>query len=392
MLVFALLLTGCSIAETLLDTTDAPKATPGSAEIVVVSDAGQPLPSATPQTDAALPEDQVENDASSQNETTEPSALTTSPTTGRPLPEGAVYRPILAVIDNAAPSRPQTGLMLADIVYEFPLDRSDHSTRFLAVFSDEIPLKIGPIRTSRAYLANTALEWGGLYVSLGDPEEASVDYPLLVASGLRFRVQNDGEAASFFYRDKTITSIAEHTRFFKAFDYADANYSFSVMPSGNRFQFQSGVTYAKGKPFVSIGIPFTSSDSDRVVFTYDAATNRLTRRDKNSKSVLVESNTITPTEDVIGYVSEPISVQNLIVQYVRVSAYDTSYRNITVTGSGDCDFFISGRYVSGTWSRATLGDPTTYKLYDGSIIRLEPGNTWIEMMPNTREIKIRFSA
>ena len=167
MLVFALLLTGCSIAETLLDTTDAPKATPGSAEIVVVSDAGQPLPSATPQTDAALPEDQVENDASSQTETTEPSALTTSPTTGRPLPEGAVYRPILAVIDNAAPSRPQTGLMLADIVYEFPLDRSDHSTRFLAVFSDEIPLKIGPIRTSRAYLANTALEWGACMFRLG---------------------------------------------------------------------------------------------------------------------------------------------------------------------------------------------------------------------------------
>ena len=359
----------------------------------MVSDAGQPLSSATPQAEATLPDDSVEDETSTQDEAAEQqSALTTSPTTGRPLPEGAVYRPVLAVMDNAAQSRPQTGLMLADIVYEFPLDRSDHSTRFLAVFSDEIPLRLGPVRTSRAYLADTALEWGGLYVSLGDPEEAGVDYPLLAGSGLRFRVQNSGEAASFFYRDKTITSIAEHTQFFKAFDYTEANYSFSVMPSGNRFQFQSGVTYAKGKPFVSIGIPFSSSDSDRVVFTYDAATNRLTRRDKNSKNVLVESNTITPTEDVIGYVSEPISVQNLIVQYVRVSAYDTSYRNIAVTGSGDCDFFISGRYVTGTWSRPTLGDPTTYKLYDGSIIRLEPGNTWIEMMPNTRAIKIRLSA
>jgi hypothetical protein len=67
------------------------------------------------------------------------------------------------------------------------------------------------------------------------------------------------------------------------------------------------------------------------------------------------------------------------------------YRNIAVTGGGDCDYFINGRHVTGTWSRPSLADPTTYKLYDGSIIRLEPGNTWIEMMPNTRTIKVRYS-
>ena len=34
-----------------------------------------------------------------------------SPTTGRPLPESAVYRPVLVAIDNAAQARPQTALM-----------------------------------------------------------------------------------------------------------------------------------------------------------------------------------------------------------------------------------------------------------------------------------------
>ena len=37
-----------------------------------------------------------------------------SPTTGRPLPEGAVYRPVLVAMDNAAQARPQTALMLAE--------------------------------------------------------------------------------------------------------------------------------------------------------------------------------------------------------------------------------------------------------------------------------------
>jgi hypothetical protein len=50
-------------------------------------------------------------------------------------------------------------------------------------------------------------------------------------------------------------------------------------------------------------------------------------------------------------------------------------------------YFINGRAVFGSWSRPTLNDPTSYTLYDGSIVRLEPGNTWIMMMPSTRQIK-----
>lgn len=393
-LAIALLLCGCSIVKTLLDEPDVPQATPGSASVVVMTDSGQSFHLATPDANEAryaAPSD-AKTDAAEPSATDKAETpLTVSPSTGRPLPEGAVYRPMLAVIDNAAQARPQTGLMLADVVYEFPLDRSDHSTRYLAVFSDELPLRLGPIRTSRAYLADTALEWGGLYVSLGDPEQAGSSYPLLAASGIHSLVLNEGSASEFFYRDKTITSIEEHTLFLKALDYAKSNGTASESPVTNRFQFQSDVTYKKGKPFVSVGIPFSSSDTDRVVFTYDAATNRLIRSDKNSKNVLGESKTLTPTENVIGYVSEPITTQNLIVQYVRISSYDTVYRSIAVTGSGDCDYFINGRHVTGTWSRPSLEEPTTYQLYDGSIIRLEPGNTWIEMMPNTRTIKIRYS-
>ena len=374
----------------MLEETDAPQATPGSAAVVVLTDAGQPLSSATPEADEALADRSANASKATPEATAEAKPLTISPSTGRSLAKGAVYRPILAVIDNAAQARPQTGLMLADVVYEFPLDRIDHSTRFLAVFSDEIPLRVGPIRTSRAYLADIALEWGGLYVSLGDPEQAGSNYPLLTASGIRFPVQNTGDAADYFFRDKTVTSIEEHTLFFKAFDYADYDGSYTAEPRSDRFQFQSDVSYKKGKPFSSVGIPFSSSDSDRVVFTYDAKTNRMIRSDKNSKNVLGESKTLTPNQSVIGYESEPITTQNLIIQYISVSSYDTMYRNIAVTGSGDCDYFINGRHVTGVWSRPALSDPTTYKLYDGSIIRLEPGNTWIEMMPNTRTIKVRY--
>lgn len=382
---------GCSIAETLLDETASPQTTPPDENVVVIDDTQTPGTSA----DTAEAEDALAGeDAETARQTDaaqakEASAQDVSATTGRPLPEGSVYRPVLVVIDNAAQSRPQTGLMLADIVYEFPLDRTDHVTRYLAVFADEIPQRAGPVRDSRTYLADTAAEWGGLYVSAGDPENVSDGYTLLEDAGLALYVENAGDAASFFYTDKTVTAIEEHTLFFKVLEYADAFYSESSAVRAERFLFESGVQYEKGKSFESVGIPFTSSDAERVVFTYDEETNLLTRSDKNSKSALGVSKTLTPTDSVLGYENEPITVQNLIVQYVRVSAFDKTFRTIAVTGSGDCDFFINGQYVSGSWSRPTLEDVTTYSLYDGTTIRLEPGNTWIEMMPASHAISVR---
>ena len=382
-----LLLSGCSVIQTITGTSP-DQSTAEEAEIVVVTDASgsNSAPAATATPLVALGEE-AQEEALDESPSPTPFHEGISPTTGRPLPEGAVYRPVLIAMDNAAQARPQTALMLADIVYEFPLDRTDHGTRYLALFSDELPTRVGPVRSSRTYLAEVAQEWDGLYVSLGDPELPSEGYPLLKDSGIRFHVENTGDAANYFYRDKTITAIEEHTSFFQVLSYVENNYHFTVSFSDTRFTFEHGVSYDKGKEVVSVGIPFTSSDPERVLFTYDKAKNLFVRSDKNSKNVLGESKSLTPTDDALGYENELITVQNLIVQYVHMSAFDTNYRSIAVTGKGDCMYFINGRAVFGNWSRPTLSDPTSYTLYDGTILRLEPGNTWIMMMPSTRQIK-----
>lgn len=383
------LLCGCSVIETVSGIDMQQDNATSDAEIYILPDAAEESTEAGEA--AATPVADAQQEA-------EPSPSPTplnegiSPTTGRPLPEGAVYRPVLVAIDNAAQSRPQTGLMVADIVYEFPLDREDHSTRYLALFSDTLPARVGPVRTSRAYLADTALEWGGLYVSLGDPEQVFDGYPLLKDSGILNHVENTGDAADFFYHDKTITAIEEHTNFFQLLPYVEANSEFTAAISKTRFAFEKGVLYEKGKEFQSVGVPFTSSDSERVLFTYDAIKNVIVRSDKNSKKVLGESKSLTPTDDVLGYVNESITIQNLIVQFVRVSSYDEGFRSIAVTGKGECMYFVNGRAVFGSWSRPTLADTTSYLLYDGTQLRLEPGNTWIMMMPSTRDIKIRYIA
>ena len=382
-------LSGCSVVHTIMGGSPSASETQESASIVVVTDSAPLAATSEPESDAT---EATEPDGATQEETTEAADHeSVSPTTGRPLPEGAVYHPVLVVMDNAAQSRPQTGLMLADIVYEFPLDRTDHVTRYLALFSDELPERVGPVRSSRTYLADTALEWDGLYVSQGDPENLAEGYPLLAASGIHFRVTDDGSAADYFYRDKTITAVEEHTLFFKLREYVEAHYNYTSKAVNTRFIFEHGVQYDKGKEFTSIGIPFSSSDPERVFFSYDKMRNLLVRSDKNSKNVLGESKSLTPTDDVLGYENESITVQNLIVQYVRVSTFDSNFRSIPVIGEGDCVYFINGRTVTGKWKRASLNEPTSYVLYDGTALRLEPGNTWIMMMPNLGDIKVRYA-
>ena len=382
-------LSGCSVVHTIMGGSPSASETQESASIVVVTDSAPLAATSEPDSEAT---EATEPDGATQEETTEAADHeSVSPTTGRPLPEGAVYHPVLVVMDNAAQSRPQTGLMLADIVYEFPLDRTDHVTRYLALFSDELPERVGPVRSSRTYLADTALEWDGLYVSQGDPENLAEGYPLLAASGIHFRVTDDGSAADYFYRDKTITAVEEHTLFFKLREYVEAHYNYTSKAVNTRFIFEHGVQYDKGKEFTSIGIPFSSSDPERVFFSYDKMRNLLVRSDKNSKNVLGESKSLTPTDDVLGYENESITVQNLIVQYVRVSTFDSNFRSIPVIGEGDCVYFINGRTVTGKWKRASLNEPTSYVLYDGTALRLEPGNTWIMMMPNLGDIKVRYA-
>lgn len=382
------LCSGCSVAETLLDVTKSPEVTPSDANLVVIADTKQPEATDAPAEERA--EEPSADEADQTPAPTETPAPSASFTTGRELPEGFVYRPVLAVIDNAAQSRPQTALMLADVVYELPLDRTDHTTRYLAVFSDVIPERVGPIRDSRTYLAEVAREWGGLYLSAGDPSDLREGYPLLNDAGLRFRAENSGTAADYFYRDKTVTAIEEHTLFFKAREYAETNFTADVAASAERFAFEEGVSYEKSKKFLSVGIPFTSSDQERVLFTYDEKTNLLTRSDKNSKNVPGISKSLTPVDNALGYENEQITVQNLIVQFVYVTSFDTLYRTVEVVGDGDCYFFINGQVIIGSWSRPTIDDVTTYKAYDGSIVRLEPGNTWIEMTPVSKAIKIRY--
>ena len=76
-------------------------------------------------------------------------------TTG--LPTEAPYQPVMVVIENSTDARPHTGLQTADVVYEVPVEGD--ITRFIAVFQDDVPTGVMPVRSGRAPFLCIQAEW-----------------------------------------------------------------------------------------------------------------------------------------------------------------------------------------------------------------------------------------
>ncbi|WP_164931589.1 DUF3048 domain-containing protein [Longirhabdus pacifica] len=79
-------------------------------------------------------------------------------------------RPIMFMVENSPAARPQSGLHMADIVYEILAE--GEITRFVAVYQSEQPEIIGPIRSIRSYFVELAYEMDTLVVHAGWSQSA----------------------------------------------------------------------------------------------------------------------------------------------------------------------------------------------------------------------------
>lgn len=83
---------------------------------------------------------------------------------------------------------------------------------------------------------------------------------------------------------------------------------------------------------------------------------------------------------------------NVIVQFVQVTYGPWAENsegglevqaNLYNNASGQAEVFRSGVEVSGTWSRSSLGQSTQFTSSTGQNIALQPGPTWVELVPST---------
>ena len=82
------------------------------------------------------------------------------------------------------------------------------------------------------------------------------------------------------------------------------------------------------------------------------------------------------------------SAANVVVMTVQTftgpwveSAGGAREVEVVATGSGPLVVLRGGAAITGTWNRSNLNQPATLTASDGTTIPLQPGNTWVELVP-----------
>ncbi len=275
--------------------------------------------------------------------------VSTSPFTGEKLDDGP--SPVLAVkIDNVEAARPQTGLADADIVYVEQVEGG--LSRFLAVYSEDLPDLIGPVRSGREsdlelleQFGEPAFAYSGIQGAL---EPLFEDAPLFRvtpdAAPEGYSRGSDRPAPYNLYGDPAALLDAAPD----ASEASDIGFRFGDAPAGGG---EAAEKY--DVPFPAAGFTFTwSADDERWEVALDG-----------------EASDAAPATVVVQNVSVRES------EYHDVTGAYTPYTE--TTGSGTATVLRDGRAYEAEWSRSSADDGTEFTTPDGDPMRFAPGPVWV---------------
>jgi DUF3048 family protein len=287
-----------------------------------------------------------------------------APLTGLPDASGATKsRPSIAVkIDNAPEARPQSGLDVADVVYEEVVEGG--VTRFIAIFHSAAPPVAGPVRSVRPMDPDILSAYHGLVAYSGG-------IPAFVSMLRSAPVQdvNVDVATDAYSWDKA--RRAPHNEYVSPEKLWPKAKGDKAAPPQAMFEFR-----AAGEPFGdadAAGVSITYSPRASATYDWDAASGAYKRIENGTAHMAASGAQIAP--------------QNVVIQFVttRTLGYkDQSGTNVVesnVVGSGDAWILSNGRITKGHWSKSSQASVTKYTDSANNPVKLTAGRTWVHFAP-----------
>lgn len=333
-----------------------------------------PTPTATftpvPPTATATPEPQ------SQQPTPPPPDV--NPLTGLKVENEALLDriPVAIKVSNSVEVRPQSGLNMADIVFEHFAEGG--ITRFTAVFYGQDPGKVGSVRSGRLI----DLEIPAMYHAIFGYSGSS--------AGVKERIRNSdlfpeyiaapdfGVGAPTFYRIPQEGKAFEHTLFSdpEALRALAEERGINERPEYTKYMAFSESLPAGGQPMEYVEISYLAN-SWIAQWQYDATSGSWFRSMGGSRH----------TDALTG---EQISAENVIVVYANHLETDILEDTwggghmsiqIQVWGTGPVLVFRDGTMINGQWSRQDRHEMMTFTYGDQVPLPLKPGNHWVQLVP-----------
>lgn len=286
-------------------------------------------------------------------------------------------RPIAVMIDNNIDAQPQAGLNDAYMVYEIIVEGGE--SRLMALFKGVSLDKIGPVRSSRHYFLDYALENDAIYVHYGWSPQAQSDISSLGVNN----INGISETTKEFWRVKDKRSphnVATSTE--KILEIANRKGYRTTSSQDSVLNYTTDeVNLDEGQVAEDITIPYSASN--RVEWIYNSETKRYTRYSKGDKQ----------TDWTTG---EDITAKNIIVEFIANSTLNDGEnkgrQTMNTIGSEEGYYITNGKAIKITCEKTTRSSQTVYKDENGNEIDVNDGNTFVQICPINANVTIEALA
>lgn len=284
--------------------------------------------------------------------------------------ENSKSRPFAVMIDTSDAGRGNhTGLQDAYLTYEIITEGG--ITRMMALFKDQDTSLIGPVRSSRHYFLDYAMENDAIYAHYGWSDRAKDDIVSLDIDNLN-GITN---ASGAYWRDNNL--YAPHNVFTKISNLKD-----SAKDKGYDLESNHGLLLNYSIKNLDLNEEENAVIANQVTipFSYYHTT---TYAYNAEEKVYYRSINEEPHSDYV--TKEQYHVKNIIIAKIENYSFDSYGRqDLENIGSGDGYFVTNGHAIPIKWSKESRSSKTVYTKLDGTELKVNDGNTAIEIEPITQ--------
>jgi len=271
--------------------------------------------------------------------------------------------PVLVVkIDDTSMAHPQIGLEDADLVYIEQVEGG--STRLAAVFSSQIPTRIGPVRSARISDIELLAQYGRVGFAYSGAQSRMLQ--IIAAANLHDLGAQRNSPTIFTTDPNRIQPYAMVLR-------ADLLMEFAK---------SKGMEFAQAK---SIGWKFGKATDEGVAITsaqvsWPASSYYVHWSKEEDRWLLDFRKTPNVTES-----GQRLGASTYVIQLVSItdSIYKDKNGGITplseTVGSGSGYILRNGKSIKATWSRPTAEEGTRWMSMKGEEITFEKGQIWVAL-------------
>jgi hypothetical protein len=284
-------------------------------------------------------------------------------------------RPMLIKVSNLPRDvRPQWGLSLADIVFEYYTEEG--STRFAALFYGNDANMVGPIRSGRFIDGHLVRGYKAVF-AFGSAYEAEMNRYL------------DSEYANRLVVEGSSTPLTRYDP--NGYDYLMVSTSdlsaYATQKGINARQDLNGMFFKPvapdgGQPGTQAIVRYSGSIFNR--WDYDPATGKYLRFSDTLDDFNSQNEKYAQLTDRL--TKQPIAFDNVVFLYASHELYAPGIYDILLSGSGAAYAFRDGQVYQVTWQRNDT-DVVSLANPDGTPFAFKPGTTWFEVVGFSSTVK-----